>query len=136
MDRKVERRLIFAAGIWQIVDGILTIVAYGTFIKLKGASKGNLLNFANAKAMQSLFGSLYIFLVAFGVALIGLGLLNIYLAKVQLKSSAASFKIPVFVFVQAILAYFCMDLITTALLGLAGIIYLAKSNATKALERQ
>lgn len=133
MSRTLEKKLTFWCGIWQMVDGIITIIGYGTYIKIIGSRNGNILNYANARALSSVFGSMYIFLVIFGTILIGLGLLNLYFSKTYLENNKITYVVPICLLIEAILAYFCMDLITTILMGIAGIVALSKNKAIKSL---
>jgi uncharacterized membrane protein len=131
MSRKFERRLMWALGLWQIIDGVITILAYGTYIKLTGAKGGNALNFANAKALNAIFGSMYMFVVLFGVALIGLGLLSVYFAKCAMQDNRVLRGVIVYLFVVGIAAYFCMDILSVGLAILAGVLALSKNKAIR-----
>lgn len=135
MSRKLERRLVWALGIWQLIDGIITIIGFGTYIKLTGAKGGNALNYQNAKALNAIFGSLYTFLVIFGVALIGLGLLSVYFAKWCMQDDKVLKGVVWYLFAVAIAAYFCMDILSVGLAIVSAVVALAKNKTIK-LQKQ
>lgn len=132
MSRKFERKLTTIIGAWQIIDGLLTIIAFGAYIKMTGRSDGQLLSGQAVKAVSSIFGSLYTFTVAFGGLLVALGLLNLYFAKTYLKDNQKSYKFPIYLLCLGIVAYFCMDVVTVGLAVIAGIVALSKNKSIKA----
>ncbi|WP_461214536.1 hypothetical protein [Lacticaseibacillus sp. GG6-2] len=136
MSRKLERRLVWALGIWQLIDGMITIIGFGTYIKLTGAKGGHVLNYQSAKALNSLFGSLYMFLVIFGVALIGLGLLSIYFAKCCMQDDKVLKGVVWYLFAVAIAAYLCMDVLSVGLAIISAVVALAKNKAIKTQQRE
>mgnify|MGYP007039440777 CR=1 FL=1 len=84
MNRKLERRLVMVGSIWQIVSGLLTIFVYASYIKNEGLNSSyNTL--ARLEAAQSIFGSLYMFSVSFGMLFVIMGILNFVLAKISSK---------------------------------------------------
>ncbi|MFD1410293.1 hypothetical protein [Lapidilactobacillus gannanensis] len=131
LNRKFERVLIRVLGGWQIADGLITILIYGTYLKLNGSTHGLKLDPRVSQAISALFGSLYTFSVMFGVLLIGLGIFNLYLAKTWFKDSYVSYKWPIYLLILGILAYFCMDIISVALAIVAGVVALSKNKALK-----
>ncbi|WP_461219372.1 hypothetical protein [Lapidilactobacillus salsurivasis] len=131
MNRKLERNLVKILGIWQLIDGVITILLYGSYVKISGTKTNSPLNFQTAKALNAVFGSLYTFTVIFGVVLIGLGLLNLYFSKTYFRDSQLSYKLPIYLLCLGILAYFCMDIITVGLAMVAAVVCLAKNKSIK-----
>ncbi|MBC2317099.1 hypothetical protein HCC18_09570 [Listeria booriae] len=131
MSRRLERVFIYIAAAWQLLDGLLTIFVYGVFIKKQGLDVAGL-SVAQMRAMKALFGSIFNFVVIFGVLLILLGLLNIYLARKHWKDGAVDWKLPVWLLVCGIFSYFIMDIPNIFLFMSAGIIGLAKNKGMRA----
>lgn len=131
MSRRLERVFIYIAAAWQLLDGLLTIFVYGVFIKKQGLDVAGL-SVAQMRAMKALFGSIFNFVVIFGVLLILLGLLNIYLARKHWKDGVVGWKLPVWLLFCGIFSYFIMDIPNIFLFMSAGIIGLAKNKGMKA----
>lgn len=133
MNRRLERNLVIIAGIWQIIDGLLTILVYGTLKKIEGAYLIENTSFAYMKAMESVVGSIYIFIGIFGSILIGLGLFNLVCAKKYIKDDQVHVKVAIWLLVCGVMSYFIMDIISVVLYMSAGMIMLAKNKSIKKL---
>ncbi|MDM5337409.1 hypothetical protein QUF84_09300 [Fictibacillus enclensis] len=131
MNRKLERKLVVIGSSWQILSGLLTIFAYGSYIKSKGSSIHDT-SFAQMKAMQSLFGSLYSFTVTFGMLFVILGIVNLYLVR-SLKDDKVEVKRSIWFLVLGVASYFLMDFIGAVLFLSAGILALAKNKTISRL---
>ncbi|MFK9092032.1 hypothetical protein [Bacillus salipaludis] len=127
MNRKLERRLIMVGSTWQIVSGLLTIFVYASYIKNEGLNSSyNTL--AKLEAAQSIFGSLYMFSVTFGMLFVILGILNFVLAK-RLKDDQAEVKKPIWFILLGFASYLVMDLLGSLMFLSAGILALAKNKS-------
>ncbi|MFF2447107.1 hypothetical protein ACFVSW_08375 [Neobacillus sp. NPDC058068] len=127
MNRKLERRLLMVGSTWQIVSGLLTIFVYASYIKNEGLNSSyNTL--AKLEAAQSIFGSLYMFSVTFGMLFVILGILNFVLAK-TLKDDKAEVKKPIWFILLGFASYLVMDLLGCLLFLSAGILALAKNKS-------
>lgn len=130
MERKRERQLIRIMGIWQILDGVLTIGIYGLYQKqiFSGMVESNL---AQLNAIDALFGNVFLFVCTFGTLLIGLGLANLVISKRYVKDNQVNIKIGVYLLVQGLFSYLILDIISLALGMTAGIILLARNKGIK-----
>ena len=127
MNRKLERRLVMVGSIWQIFSGLLTIFVYASYIKNEGLNSSyNTL--AKLEAAQSIFGSLYMFSVTFGMLFVILGILNFVLAK-TLKDDQAEVKKPIWFILLGFASYLVMDLLSSLMFLSAGILALAKNKS-------
>ncbi|MBO0959279.1 hypothetical protein J1P26_05995 [Neobacillus sp. MM2021_6] len=131
MNRKLERRLVMVGSIWQIVSGLLTIFVYASYIKNEGLNSSyNTL--AKWEAAQSIFGSLYMFSVTFGMLFVILGMVNFVLAK-TLKDDQAEVKKPIWFLLVGLASYLVMDLLGSLMFLSAGILALAKNKSISKL---
>lgn len=131
VNRKLERRLIMFGSTWQIVSGLLTIFVYASYIKKEGLNSSyNTL--AKLEAAQSIFGSLYMFSVSFGMLFVILGIVNFVLAK-SLKDDQAEVKKPIWFILLGFASYLVMDLLGSLMFLSAGIIALAKNKSISKL---
>ncbi|MGV3464088.1 MAG: hypothetical protein ACO1OT_02200 [Heyndrickxia sp.] len=130
MSNKMEKILVYIASGWQLLDGLITIFIYGSYIRNKGAHmKG--LSFAEKKGLESLFGSIYSFVSIFGILLILIGIITLYLTRTYLKNDIVPKKVPIWFLLVGVFSYFSMDLISLVLYMAAGIIILAKNRSIK-----
>jgi uncharacterized membrane protein HdeD (DUF308 family) len=117
--------------IWQIVSGLLTIFVYASFIKNKGLHS-TYPTIAKLEAAQSIFGSLYMFAVTFGMLFLILGILNFVLAK-SLKDDKAEVKKPIWFLLLGLASYFVMDILGSLMFLSAGLLALAKNKSISKL---
>jgi cytochrome c biogenesis protein CcdA len=132
VNRKLERRLVMIGSIWQIVSGLLTIFVYASYIKQEGlnASYNTL---AKLEAAQSIFGSMYMFSVSFGMLFVLLGILNLFLGK-SLKDDKAEIKKPVWFIILGLASYLMMDVLGSLMFLSTGILALAKNKSISKME--
>lgn len=133
MNRRLERNLVRAVGIWQIIDGLITILVYGTLKKVSGASLIENTSFAYMKAIESVVGSIYIFIGIFGAVLIGIGMFNLVCAKKYIKDDQVHIKVALWLIMCGLFSYMIMDIISVILCMSAGMIVLAKNKSIKRL---
>lgn len=131
MNRKLERKLVIVGSLWQILSGLLTIFVYASFIKNEGlhASFNTL---EKLEAAQSIFGSLYMFSVSFGMLFVILGIINLVLAK-TLKDDQPEVRKPIWFILLGILSYFVMDILGAFLFLSGGILAIAKNKSISKL---
>ena len=130
MERKRERQLIRMMGIWQILDGVVTIGIYGLYQQqiFSGMVESHL---AQLRAIDALFGNVFLFVCTFGTLLIGLGLANLVISQRYVKDNQVNIKIGVYLLVQGLFSYLILDIISLALGMTAGIILLARNKGIK-----
>ncbi|UGB33190.1 hypothetical protein [Metabacillus sp. B2-18] len=133
MNRKLERRLILIGAIWQIISGLLTIFLYASYIKSEGL-KASYNSVAKLEALESVFGSLYMFSVTFGMMFVVLGILNIWLSK-TLRDDQIEMKKPIWFILLGLASYFVMDILGSIMFLSAGFLALAKNKSISKLEK-
>lgn len=122
MSRKQERLLIKIMGIWQIIDGLFTIIYYGIFQRGHGLLGVSPAVYPNGYMMV---------ITGFGGLLMALGIINLLLSTRYIKDDQIYWKIGFFLLVQSILSYIVLDVISAVLGMTAGIILLAKNRSLK-----
>lgn len=130
MSRKTERILVTVLGCWQIVDGVITILFYSMYKRSQVSGISNLSN-ENARAIDAVFGNIFIFIGMFGTILIGLGLFNLVVAKRYIKDNQINKKIGIWLIGLSIISYFSMDIFSVVLSMAAGIILLSKNKGIR-----
>ncbi|TCP21332.1 hypothetical protein EV207_1439 [Scopulibacillus darangshiensis] len=130
MSNKMERILAYIASGWQLLDGIITIFIYGTYIRNKGSHISGL-SFEEKKGLESLFGSIYSFVSTYGILLILLGLMTIYMTRTYLKNDSVPKRVPIWFLICGVVSYFTMDIISLVLYMGAAILILAKNRSIK-----
>jgi len=132
INRKFERRIVYILGVWQIMDGLITILFYGIY------QQNNLITNSGIPseqiyASEDILSSMFIFITVFGLLLIGFGLLNLVIAKNYIKDTIINNKIGIWLLILGVTSYFIMDILSVVLSISAGVIYLAKNKSIKTL---
>ncbi len=133
MKLMMERNLVRLLGIWQIVDGLITIIVYGLFKRYQFSQLSDL-SYQDAKAMDSIFGSTFIVISIFGTLLIGLGLFNLVVAKRYLNDQEIGKKWIVWLLVVALFSLVVMDIISLVLATVSLAVLMAKNKASKKIK--
>jgi hypothetical protein len=123
---------MLAAGIWQVIMGLLTIFAYGPFVS-RSIGGAESLTEAEANAVNSFFGSINTLTISFGMIFILPGIANIFLSRRWVLDATTQKRIPIFLIVLGVASYFLMDFIGGTLMLIAGVLMSAKN---KAISRQ
>ena len=133
ISRKIERCFILIAGIWQILNGLITIFIYASYHRRQGL---DLIDYSvtiiEAEAISQLFGSIYMFIVTFGMIYVIAGILLIYLSR-KMTDNRVLYVIPIVVVTMGLIAYFVMDVISVIFCLLTGLLALSKNKAIKKL---
>lgn len=130
MSRKKERTLIKIMGIWQIIDGLITIMFYGIYQEF--FAQNNSSSFSTQyHGMNALFGNAFLFVCGFGTLLIGLGLFNLIASQKYVKDDQAITSIGVVLLIQAFFSYMIFDVISLILGMSAAVILLAKNKSIR-----
>lgn|SRR5699024_7134814 len=132
INRKFERRIVYILGVWQIMDGLITILFYGIY------QQNNLITNSGIPseqiyASEDILSSMFIFITVFGLLLIGFGLINLVIAKNYIKDTIINNKIGIWLLILGVTSYFIMDILSVVLSISAGVIYLAKNKSIKTL---
>lgn len=130
MKLRIEQKTVRLLGIWQVIDGIITILFYGLYKRYQYSQETNL-TYENAKAMESVFGSSFIFISIFGTLLIGLGLFNLVVAKRYLKTDFVEFKWLIWLGVICVFSLIVMDIISLILAMCSLVLLMAKKKTLK-----
>lgn len=130
--RKFERRIVYILAAWQIIDGVITILFYGLYQQNKLMTNPEISS-EQIYALEGIFGSMFTFITVFGLLLIGLGLINLVIAKNHIKDTIINNKIGIWLLVLGVASYFIMDILSMVLSLSAGVIYLAKNKSIQAL---
>lgn len=130
--RKFEKRMVFALGIWQIVDGLITILFYGMYQKNRVMNNSDV-STEHLYVLENIFGSVFNFITIFGLLLIGLGLINMVVAKNHIKNTTVNYKVGFWLLFVGLFSYFIMDILSMVLGLSAGVIYFAKNKSIQTL---
>ncbi|MFL2019868.1 hypothetical protein [Weissella hellenica] len=101
LERNWDRKLLLISAVWQFIDGALTI-GLGMF----DASTTTTETLLPVSSLSGLVGTLFILA----------GLVNLLLAKYFLKEKEINKWVLPILIIEVIIAYFCMDIVTVALL--------------------
>lgn len=131
----MERKLVYAASIWQLFTGFITLFFFSYHIKQQGNHFSGT-SLVEQKGVQAIFNSLYSFTITFAMLFIVIGILNILFTRSFVKDFTIQRKMPICWIGLAILLYFLSDFISVLLLLIAAILSLAKNRSIKTLSKE
>lgn len=126
MNRKIERSMIRVGGIWNIVNGILTMFLYSPWVKNDVFPNMN----GDTIGLNFLSENLNVFVMTYSLLFIAIGILNIYLST-RLFNDSVSVKIPVWLIVFGMISYLSVDVISAVLFIVSGVMSLSKNKALR-----
>lgn len=130
MSRKKERTMIRIMGIWQIIDGLITILFYGIYQEFFAQDHSS--NFSTQyHGIDALFGKAFLFICAFGTLMIGLGLFNLIISRKYIKDDRVITSFGVVLLIQALFSYVILDVVSLVLGMSAAVILLAKNKSIR-----
>lgn len=130
MSRKRERMLMKIMGIWQIIDGLITILFYGIYQEFFAHHSTSSFS-TQYNGMNALFGNAFLFICGFGTLLIGLGLFNLIASQKYVRDDEVIRSIGVVLVIQALFSYLIFDVISLVLGMSAAVILLAKNKSIR-----
>ena len=134
ISRKKERGLLLIAGIWQICNGLITMFMYAPTHRREGLDLiDDSVTIVEAEAISQVFGSVYMFIVVFGMIYLIAGILFVYLSR-KMMDNKIVYIIPIVALITGLIAYFVMDIISVIFCLAAGVLALAKNKAVKELQ--
>ncbi|WP_047982705.1 hypothetical protein [Ornithinibacillus contaminans] len=132
MSRSFERKIIYAACVWQLITGIITTFFYSFYMKGQGKETEGL-TYVQARGIQTIFDSIYSFVITYGMFFIVVAILNFLFTKLFMKDNTVQYKLPIAWIVFAVICYFLTDYISLLLCLVAAIVALSKNKAIKRL---
>lgn len=133
MSRKIERILIGVVSLWHFINAVLTILVFGMDMKHNGTEL-----LANAypslkSVSSSLVDNVYIVLSTYGLFIMLIGIMNVYLLKF-LKDNEINIKWQIWMIVLLMLSVLTMDFISILFYSIIVAIYNSKNKAIRAKE--
>jgi len=125
ISRKSERILFKIVGVWQILQGVFTLIYYSILNKASTAT--TLYAFLNNEHDAVLVMTI---INIFGSLLIGLGIVNLVVVKNYMKDTSLT-KTGYWILINSFFSYFIFDIISLVFGMSALVIYFAKNKTIK-----
>jgi len=125
ISRKSERILFKIVGVWQILQGVFTLIYYS--ILNKASTTTTLYAFLNNEHDAVLVMTI---INIFGSLLIGLGIVNLVVVKNYMKDTSLT-KTGYWILINSFFSYFIFDIISLVFGMSALVIYFAKNKTIK-----
>ena len=129
----MERTLVKLMAVWQVVIGILTIFVYAPLYK-KGGQGMDEVSVAYGRAMRSVFNSMWLFIISFGMLSIVSGLILWFVSR-EIKDEAILTKVPTYVLVVSVVAYLMMDVVSGTI-GITAVFFMLSKNKAIKMVRE
>ncbi|MEC6747072.1 hypothetical protein VXN63_00845 [Marinilactibacillus sp. XAAS-LB27] len=130
MDRKAERKLIFAASLWHFINAILTIFVFGLWFKNSGDLSIMEIYPEMAGGSGSFVDILYTVMSSYGLIIVLVGMINIYCLKFM-KDNEINKKWQVWMVVMCLASFMTIDVISSLLYMVVLVTYSSKNKAIR-----
>jgi hypothetical protein len=130
MERKSERRTIIGVSIWHFVNALLTIFIFGIWFKNNGDIAMVEMYPELAGGSSSYVDILYTVMTTYGVAIILVGIINLYCLK-YIEDNKINRKWQCWMVFMAIASLLSMDVLSTLLYMITLVTYSAKNKAIR-----
>lgn len=131
--RKVERRLLLIASIWNMLTSILTIIGYAPWFREKGTRMLNT-NKQNSYFSSSLVDSIVQISMIYGLLMFSISLVGIYMSY-KMKDNQINTKMIVWVVFCLLISFVSFDVLSILLYSIVLVIYVARNKSIKKQNR-
>ncbi|WP_299089402.1 hypothetical protein [uncultured Metabacillus sp.] len=130
MSRGLERKLLIAGSIWNIITGLITIFGYSTWFKNTGAKELQGTSVDTKVVGTVLIDEVSGVILTFGLFIFVGAIVNFLIAR-NLKDNEIQKKALLWIAFWGLLQLFVMDIVGFVLFLVAYVIYTAKNKAIK-----
>jgi len=130
MKRTLERNILRCGAVWNIINGMITILGYATWIKTSGigALSSGLstdINFDGA-----LIDSVYTIAVGYGILQLIIGLFNIIVVR-RLRNNQIQMRVVVWLGALLLISVMTMDVVGIVIYSVLFVIYQSRNKAIR-----
>lgn len=130
MERKLERNILKLAGVWNIINGLITVLAYSSWLKVGGIAEMTLMQSGQAQISGSILDSVYMVTVGYGFLQIIIGVINFIVVR-SMRNNAIQVGFIVWIVSLALISLTTLDVIGTLVYTVLFVIYQARNKAIK-----
>ncbi|WP_373782095.1 hypothetical protein [Jeotgalibaca porci] len=130
MKRNLERNILRIGGTWNLVNGLITILFYGTWLKKEGISLLFSSTSLELRTGGSLLDSVYIVAIGYGLLQIIIGIVN-YIIVRNMRNNRIQQSFIIWISALLILSLVSADIMGIIIYLVLLIIYQARNKAIK-----
>ena len=130
MERKLERNILKLASVWNIINGLITVLAYGNWLKAEGVSEMMVMEANQVQMTGTLLDSVYMITVSYGLLQIIIGLVNFIVVR-NIRNNAIQMGFIVWFVSLALISLTTLDVFGTLFYVVLIVIYQARNKAIK-----
>lgn len=130
MERKLERNILKLAGVWNIINGLITVLAYSSWLKVGGIAEITTMQSGQAQISGSILDSVYMVTVGYGFLQIIIGVINFIVVR-SMRNNAIQVGFIVWIVSLALISLTTLDVIGTLVYTVLFVIYQARNKAIK-----
>ncbi|WP_084309297.1 hypothetical protein [Alkalihalobacterium bogoriense] len=130
VSRGLERKLLIAGSVWNLVTSLITIFSYYSWFNREGAQRLENVDMNTAIAGSQMINNILQVILMFGL-FIFVGAIITFLVAVKIKDNEIQSKVVIWIAVWGLVQLASMDFIGFAIFLIAFVIYLAKNKAIR-----
>ncbi|UUX35389.1 hypothetical protein [Fundicoccus culcitae] len=134
MTRTLERNILRFGAVWNLVNGLITIIGFGSQIRVDGIQGLSDATMANKDLVGSLIDSVFMVVMAYGLLQIAIGVLNFVVVR-NMRDNKIQKGFIIWLAILMILSLITMDIIGTLIYVVLFVLYLSRNKAIR-LQKQ
>lgn len=130
MKRNLERNILRLGGTWNLINGLITILGYGTWLKSEGISLISMGSELETRTGGAILDSAYIIAVVYGLLQIIIGITNYIIVK-NVRNNQIQKSVVIWLATLMTLSLVTMDVVGSLIYVVLFVIYQARNKAIR-----
>lgn len=130
MKRKLERKIFTFAGLWNLINGLITVLTYSSWLKIEGISAISNIEPEQLRMTGSLIDSVYMVTVGYGILQIIIGIINFITVR-NIRNNSIQIGFIIWIISMCAISIITLDIIGSLLYIVLLVIYQARNKAIK-----
>lgn len=130
MNRNLERNILRLGGTWNMINGLITVLGYSSWLKVEGISALTAGQTQNMEIGSSLIDSVYMIAVGYGFIQLVIGITNYIIVK-NMRNNQIQKSFMIWLFALMGISIISADIVGTLIYVVLVIIYQARNKAIR-----
>lgn len=130
MGRKLERNILRLGGTWNLINGLITVLGYSSWLKVEGISALTAGQLENTQVGSSLIDSVYMVAVGYGFIQIIIGIIN-YIVVKNMRNNQIQKSFTIWIFTLMSISIISADIVGILLYVVLAVLYQARNKTIR-----